>query len=254
MSVIGSHRRTGIKRKNLHGLNQENNLINPEILTYIQKVQNDNEKVKMLNQTKASAQVERILTNKLINSNGYPNLNEDMTIDKDKKSTAKKGLLYLLNNLSGGTFCPEIEVYFNQMKDIKKTELKHRGKILESNQKNANNNEGGEETGVLKLRNKNEKDSKLKKFRIDKNDDVNNSVLKKNYRKNLVDEDSDDKEEIKKEINKEYGLKKYEKDYDADYLINLYDKNEIKDNTFTINYNKEKLVKMKFQKESQNLE
>ena len=70
----------------------------------------------------------------------------------------------------------------------------------------------------------------------------------------MIDEDSDYKEEMKQEINKEYGLKKYKKDYDADYLINLYDKNEIKDNTFQINYNKEKLVKMKFQKESQNLE
>ena len=249
MSVLGTHRsRPGMKRnKNLHSLNQEKNLINPEILTYIQKVQNDNEKVKMLNQTKASLQVERLLTNKLINSSGYPNLNDDMTIDGNNKATAKKGLLYLLNNLSGGTFCPEIEIYFNQMKDIKKNELKQKKRIVEPNQKNLNTSEMDEKSNVLKLRNKTGKDSKLKKFRH--NQDKN----EKNY-KNMIDEYSDYKEEMKQEINKEYGLKKYKKDYDADYLINLYDKNEIKDNTFQINYNKEKLVKMKFQKESKNLE
>ena len=47
-----------------------------------------------------------------------PLFNEDMTYDKDKRFNAKKGLLFLLNNLSNGTFCPDIEDYFKKMKEI----------------------------------------------------------------------------------------------------------------------------------------
>ncbi len=65
---------------------------------------------------------------------------------------------------------------------------------------------------------------------------------KKNYfRKNLGQAD-------------EIGIKKYEKDYDADDLLNLYDKKEIKDNTFQINYNKEKTIRMKLKNENKNNE
>ena len=47
----------------------------------------------------------------------------------------------------------------------------------------------------------------------------------------------------------EIGIKKYENDYDADDLLNLYDIKEIKDNTFQINYNREKMIRMKLKKE-----
>ena len=53
-----------------------------------------------------------------------PLLNEDITNDKDKRFTAKKGLLYLLNNLSNGTFCPDIEDYFKKMKEKKVEEFR----------------------------------------------------------------------------------------------------------------------------------
>ena len=53
-----------------------------------------------------------------------PLLNEDITNDKDNRFTAKKGLLYLLNNLSNGTFCPDIEDYFKKMKEKKVEEFR----------------------------------------------------------------------------------------------------------------------------------
>ena len=56
------------------------------------------------------------------------------------------------------------------------------------------------------------------------------------------------------EIRDEIGIKKYEKDYDADDLKYLYDKKEIKDNTFQINFNKEKMIKMKLKNENKNNE
>ena len=52
------------------------------------------------------------------------------------------------------------------------------------------------------------------------------------------------------EIGEEIGIKKYENDFDAEDLINLYDKKEIKDNTFQINFNKEKMIKMKLKNEN----
>ena len=49
-----------------------------------------------------------------------------MTIDKDIRFTAKKGLLYLLNNLSKEKFCPDIEEYFSKIKEVKMEEFKHK--------------------------------------------------------------------------------------------------------------------------------
>ena len=129
------HSRKGIKIKKVQSQKQAISPINPEILTYIQKVQNDNEKSKIITQNKNNVpiQVERIITNKLINTNNYQGLNEDMTFDKDKRFAAKKGLLYLLNNLSNGTFCPDIEEYFSRMKEAKMEEFKHKSRLIESN-------------------------------------------------------------------------------------------------------------------------
>ena len=52
-------------------------------------------------------------------------MNENVNYDKAKRTQAKKGLLYLLNNLSGGAFCPEINTYFEEMKELKVNELKN---------------------------------------------------------------------------------------------------------------------------------
>ena len=247
MSIQASiHSRKGIKIKKNAGSRQEASPINPEILTYIQKVQNDNDKTKILNQTKNNMpiQVERIITNKLINTNNSPGLNEDMTYDKDKRFTAKKGLLYLLNNLSNGTFCPDIEEYFSKMKEAKMEEFKHKSRLLDSNIKNS-----GDDSDV-KRRSTKKKSTREPNYKrllnnMDNNieDNQTNEGKKNFFRKNNNNE-----------IRDEIGIKKYEKDYDADDLKYLYDKKEIKDNTFQINFNKEKMIKMKLKNENKNNE
>ena len=247
MSVQASiHSRKGIKIKKNAGSRQEASPINPEILTYIQKVQNDNDKTKILNQTKNNMpiQVERIITNKLINTNNSPGLNEDMTYDKDKRFTAKKGLLYLLNNLSNGTFCPDIEEYFSKMKEAKMEEFKHKSRLLDSNIKNS-----GDDSDVKRrsTKKKSTREPNYKRLLNNMDNNIEDNQInegKKNFfRKNNNNE-----------IRDEIGIKKYEKDYDADDLKYLYDKKEIKDNTFQINFNKEKMIKMKLKNENKNNE
>jgi len=238
------HSRKGIKIKKVQSQKQEASPINPEILTYIQKVQNDNEKTKIINQNKNNVpiQVERIITNKLINTNNYQGLNEDMTFDKDKRFAAKKGLLYLLNNLSNGTFCPDIEEYFSKMKEAKMEEFKHKSRLLESNIRSGDDSDGKKKGSRKKNR---ESSIKILINNIGNNIENNQGTEnKKNYfRKNLEHGGAD-----------EIGIKKYENDYDADDLLNLYDKKEIKDNTFQINYNKEKMIRMKLKNENKNNE
>jgi len=231
------HSRKGIKIKKVQTANEISSPINPEILTYIQKVQNDNDKVKVMKDSKNNMpiQVERIIQNKLMNINNFSGLNEDMTYDKDKRFTAKKGLLYLLNNLSNGTFCPDIEDYFLKLKEAKIEELKNKSSKL-----NENNMMEGEESDIeekiVEQKNKKFNEPSLKRLLSEqKKEEVENQ----NYFKKQ-EEDKIDKLDIKK----------YENDYDVEDLLKFYDKKDIKDNTFQINYNKEKLIKMKFKKEN----
>ena len=235
------HSRKGQKIKKVQSQKQEVSPINPEILTYIQKVQNDNDKSKIINQTKTNVpiQVERIITNKIISTNNYPGLNEDMTFDKDKRFAAKKGLLYLLNNLSNGTFCPDIEEYFSKMKEAKMEEFKHKSRLMDANMRSGDDSDGKKKAGRRRNR-----ESSIKRLINNFGNNMENNQVTENkkniFRKNL----EHDKEEI--------GIKKYENDYNADDLLNLYDKKEIKDNTFQINYNKEKLIRMKLKNENKN--
>ena len=228
-----------MKSKKGHSQTKEINSINPDILNYIQKVQNDKEKTKVINNSKNQLpiQVERILTNKLVNSNIH-GLSEDMTFDKDKRFAAKKGLLYLLNNLSSGTFCPDIDEYFAKMREAKIEEFKKKPKLLEM--KNINDDD---------LKTDKKKPYNLVKkspFRESSSNIVQeDNIDEKNKNVNLRLKENKIDNSKYSEINEKYGLKKYNNDYDAEDLINLYDENEIKDNTFQININKEKRFKMK---------
>ena len=235
------HSRKGIKIKKVQTENEISSPINPEILTYIQKVQNDNDKVKVMKDSKNNMpiQVERIIQNKLMNINNFSGLNEDMTYDKDKRFTAKKGLLYLLNNLSNGTFCPDIEEYFSKMKDAKMEELKHKSRILELTHRT-----GDEMDGKRKDGRKKSKEPTLKKILNNMDNNMENTKKEskaKYFRKN-----------IDSELGEEIGIKKYENDYDAEDLRNLYDSKDKKENAFQINYNKEKLIRMKLKNENKN--
>ena len=108
--------------------------INPEIVTYITKVENEKEKTdlanniqsqskNLINMKKKPISFEYNIDKKQQSSNLI--MNENVNYDKAKRTQAKKGLLYLLNNLSGGAFCPEINTYFEEMKELKVNELKN---------------------------------------------------------------------------------------------------------------------------------
>ena len=191
------------------------NLINPDIFSYIQRLQNNKNKVKVLNQNKNQmpTQVERILTNKLHNSNGFSGLKEDIPYDKEKKIAAKKGLLLLLNIMSHGTFCPDIEDYFSKMKDAKIEELRKQSKINEHNL-------------IIKKLSNRDLSSIITKTNIDEK--KKNSLINK-FKSNLGK---------KSEINEKYGFKKYDNDSDAEDMIYLYSKKDIKENSFQINIKK----------------
>ena len=220
--------------------NSESIPINPDIINYIQKIQNDKDKDKQRQNfqhiNSIPVQYDRLINQKIkfneISQNQI--FSEDMTFDKDKRFTAKKGLLLLLNNISKGTFCPDIEEYFKKMKKKKLEEYKSKIK----NDINAFNNM--EEKGKKKKAG----DSSIKRLlnNMKENNENNNGENRINY--------NFKKKEKNKENNREdIGIKKYENDYDEDELFDLYDRKDIKDNLFHINYNKEKLYKMKLRKE-----
>ena len=86
------------------------------------------------------------------------NKREEFLIDFEKKSKAKRSLLYLLNIKSKGTFCPKIIDYFKKNKSSKKKEepMKERKENKENNI-NENND--------LLINNDNDNNSKIPKIR-----------------------------------------------------------------------------------------
>lgn len=100
-------------------------LINPDLITYITKIQTEKEKDAQQNNGTNLISLQKQPTQKY-NTNAFNVImNENLNVDKTKRSQAKKGLLYLLNNLSGGSFCPEINTYFDEMKELKLNELRN---------------------------------------------------------------------------------------------------------------------------------
>lgn len=109
--------------------------INQEIFQYIRKMQEEKERMEeeqLISEAQAMKnQQTRLITlgisslmkNKLhSDAQGY--LNENITVDKENRENAKKGLLYLINKFSGGTSCPEIKKYFENLKTMELNKLK----------------------------------------------------------------------------------------------------------------------------------
>ena len=215
--------------------------INPEIINYIQKVQNDKDKDKSKqsyqHKNSIPSQYERIMNQKIKYETSNPLFNEDMTYDKDKRFNAKKGLLFLLNNLSNGTFCPDIEDYFKKMKEKKIEEFKNK---IDDDINNFNIIDELDKKG----RKKKSRDSSIKRLINSMAENERNSMDNNKVAYNFK------KKENNKDIKEEIGIKKYEDDLDENDLMNIYDKKELRDNLFHINYNKEKLFKIKLKKEN----
>lgn len=90
--------------------------IDQNIINYLSQV-NEKGKLKKIS-TLNEAKIEKVLQN----NNNYNGLNENVHIDFDRKNKARRSLLYLLNKMSGGTFCPQIINYFNEIRELNKQE------------------------------------------------------------------------------------------------------------------------------------
>jgi hypothetical protein len=99
---------------------EPSNPYNEEIYNYIQQIKpyvNTKDKAKNLNKNK---QLEIIPEDKVksgLTREANKGLTDNILNDYETKNKARKGLLYLLNNLSSNQFCPEIKTYFQELKD-----------------------------------------------------------------------------------------------------------------------------------------
>lgn len=106
--------------------------IDNDIYAYIEDIQKIQRKQpKHQNQVKTIYSIKQEGNDKLKKHIG---ISDNLQTDAENKSKAQKGLLELLNKLSGGTFVPEIKTYFNK----KKEEMK-------LNKENVKQNEGKNE-------------------------------------------------------------------------------------------------------------
>jgi len=110
--------------------------VNPGFLNFIKKVKIANSAEKEKNQKKKSLS-ENIYNSLLFQKEQQKNYLEEN--DKEIKLGAQKGLLYLLNELSNGKFFPEINDFFDKMKDYKLEELRMKSKSPNENEDNINN-------------------------------------------------------------------------------------------------------------------
>jgi len=228
--------------------NNSNNYINPELITYISHVQQEQQ---LRNKKTANIYYEKVFDKKYTGLNSV--MNENINFDKVKKNQAKKGLLYLLNNLSKNNFCPEIETYFTELKKTKFNEIKNNYHQLIKKNKNLknfrNNNTNSINNSITTINNNNNED--------DDNDEFNSfssreDQLKKNFEEeklnilnkvmnNLISNQKESnvqwlKKKEKNNIefinngnnNKNYSnLKEYKNDFKGEDLENLYDIEEL---------------------------
>ena len=235
-------------------LNPSNNLINPELLTYITRVQTERDKALNNNNKRTYINIEQVLDKKYAGLNSV--MNENINFDKVKRSQAKKGLLYLLNNLSNGSFCPEINVYFEEMKELKLSEMRNNYKQLMNKtnsdkslnfEKSNPNSPNGKTIKKVEFENKEKGKEEQNTNNILQNLNIANNTRTEGHfqsfkkRKNSFDME-------KKEFN---GFKEYKDDYNQQDLENLYPSNELNDDVWKFNLNKEKKAKMKILNSSQ---
>ena len=104
-------------------------IISNEIIEKNPKLRVEQNIIKYLNQANEKGKLKKISTINeakiewvLQNKNNYNCLNENVHIDFERKNKAGRSLLYLLNKMSGGTFCPQIVNYFNEIRELNKQE------------------------------------------------------------------------------------------------------------------------------------
>ena len=199
--------------------NQKNfvNIIEPTLINYISRLQNEKEKPR------------RLQTLNDMNSSGdqasslFNGLNDNIHVDADKKYKARRSLLYLLNIMSGGTFCPEINEHFR--KEREKKNEKNENNNVNNNNNLPNNNITNTKPDIL-IKNPITRLKSLKNQLLS-NANVNNKNLQERFqynfkkRDNKKIEEKDEEENITKNFEKDIGLKEYEKYYSIEEIENI---------------------------------
>ena len=130
------------KNKKNDNNQNKNNDAKPGFFSFIKTIQNLEE----------TSKADKLNNNKGKNNDNIKHENEQKDYleenDKEIKLGAQKGLLLLLNGLSKNKFFPEINDFFDKMKDFKLEELRMKSK--EKNQRNNINNIKREENMDIK--------------------------------------------------------------------------------------------------------
>ena len=217
------------------------NYIDPTIITYISKVHHEKErprKIASLNE----------FDNKESNINN--GLNDNIHVDTDKKSKARRSLLYLLNIMSGGTFCPEINSYFNELREmkIKENQENKENKDLPKLEKEEINNSKNKE---FSIKNPIKRIQSLREQLLNNNKQSQNNTERFNYHFKKREKENENEKINEKDENLQ--MKTYTSDFGLKDFENYYSVEEIEKNTqtkFSFTLNKQTQARNKlFKKE-----
>ena len=219
------------------------NYIDPTIITYISKVHHEKERPRKI------ASVNEFENKDLNINNG---LNDNIHVDTDKKSKARRSLLYLLNVMSGGTFCPEINSYFNELREMK---IKENQENKENKEEPKLEKEGTNTSGKeFSIKNPIKRIQTLRDQLLNNNKQSQNNTERFNYHFKKREKDN----EIEKIDEKDENLqmKTYTSDFGLKDFENYYSVEEIEKNTqtkFSFTLNKQTQARMKlFKKDEDN--
>ena len=142
------------KDNNINNTSNNKNKIDPGIFQFLKKSQNSQKSKEESSKINQRQSLSENICNSIIKKQEEKNYLEEN--DKEIYLGAQKGLLYLLNELSQGKFFPEINNFFDKMKDIKIQEFKM--KSNHQNSFNINNNiKENEDSGSFKRNNSKKK-------------------------------------------------------------------------------------------------
>ena len=142
------------KKNNINNSSNNKNKIDPGIFQFLKKSQISQKSKEESSKINQRQSLSENIGSSIINKQEEKNYLEEN--DKEIYLGAQKGLLYLLNELSKGKFFPEINDFFDKMKDIKLQEFK-----MKNNHKNSininNNIKEDEDSGIFKRNNSKKK-------------------------------------------------------------------------------------------------
>ena len=219
------------------------NYIDPTIITYISKVHHEKERPRKI------ASINEF-DNKDININN--GLNDNIHVDTDKKSKARRSLLYLLNVMSGGTFCPEINSYFNELREMK---IKENQENKENKEEPKLEKEGTNTSGKeFSIKNPIKRIQTLRDQLLNNNKQSQNNTERFNYHFKKREKDNEMEKIDEKDENLQ--MKTYTSDFGLKDFENYYSVEEIEKNTqtkFSFTLNKQTQARMKlFKRDEEN--